>query len=186
MTNNQMPLLTVAKRRRLIARGLVRGLALVGAFTVLYYYVLPLDRLDDTQLWLILTIGVVALAVVTAYQVVAILRAAYPALRAVEALTIIGPLFLYLFAAVYYTMSQAEPGYFSLSRLTRTDTLYFTITTFSTVGFGDIVATSQSGRVLVMVQMVLDLIVLGAVVKILIGAAQSARRGMAPERPNPS
>jgi len=185
MTNDQMPLLTVAKRRRLIAGGLVRGLALVGAFTVLYY-VLPLDRLDDTQLWLILTVGVVALAVVTAYQVVAILRAAYPALRAVEALTIIGPLFLYLFAAVYYTMSQAEPANFSLSGLTRTDTLYFTITTFATVGFGDIVATSQSGRVLVMVQMVLDLIVLGAVVKILIGAAQSARRGMASERPNPS
>jgi hypothetical protein len=185
MTTDQMPQWTVAKRRRLIAGRLVRGLALVGAFTALYF-ALPLDRLDDTPLWLILTIGVVTLAVVTAYQVVAILRATYPALRAVEALTIIGPLFLYLFAAVYYTMSRADPATFNLSGLTRTDTLYFTITTFATVGYGDIVATSQSARVLVMVQMILDLIVLGAVVRIFVGAVQSARRDTAPERPNPS
>ena len=50
------------------------------------------------------------------------------------------------------------------------------MTTFATVGFGDITATSQFARVLVTVQMILDLIVLGAVIRVFIGAVQFARQ----------
>ena len=46
-------------------------------------------------------------------------------------------------------MAQADPANFSTHTLTRTDALYFTITIFATVGFGDISATSQSARLLV-------------------------------------
>jgi voltage-gated potassium channel len=74
-------------------------------------------------------------------------------------------------------MSQTSPDTFNSSQLTRTDTVYFAVTTFASVGYGDIVATSQIGRVLVTVQMLLNLIVLGAVVRILISAVQLARHG---------
>ena len=47
------------------------------------------------------------------------------------------PLFLVLFAAAYYMMSQSDASNFT-SPLTRSDALYFTVTIFSTVGFGDI------------------------------------------------
>jgi hypothetical protein len=49
------------------------------------------------------------------------------------------------------------------------------VTTFSTVGFGDITATSETARVVVTVQMVLDLLVLGLGIRVFIGAVKRAR-----------
>ena len=43
---------------------------------------------------------------------------------------------------------------------------------FSTVGFGDITPRTDSGRILVSLQMLLDLVIIGAVVRILINAAK--------------
>jgi hypothetical protein len=90
---------------------------------------------------------------VTAWQLHAIIRARYPALRAVEAPAATVPLFLLLFASAYFTMARISPANFSAHSLTRTDALYFTVTTFSTVGFGDIAPVSQSARLVVMAQM---------------------------------
>jgi voltage-gated potassium channel len=56
-----------------------------------------------------------------------------------------------------------------------TDALYFTLTVFSTLGFGDITATSQSATVIVMVQMVLDLVILGLGVQVYRGAVSMGR-----------
>lgn len=175
---------TPGMRRRRILLGLLRGLAVAIVLTVLYY-ILPLDRLADTPLWAVVVTGMVALSAVTFYQVRAVLVAAEPGVRAVQALAVIGPIFLLLFAATYFVMAQANPDNFNVSALTRTDTLYFTVTTFASVGFGDIVATTESARILVMVQMLLNLIVLGAVVRILISAVQRARQS-ATGYPNPS
>ncbi len=88
------------------------------------------------------------------------------------------PLFLVLFAWIYLTMSQSDPGYFSV-RLNRTESLYFTVTIFSTVGFGDIVPKVDVARIVTMVQMIADLAVLAVVVRLLFGAAsrgESRRR----------
>ena len=43
---------------------------------------------------------------------------------------------------------------------------------FATVGFGDIVAQTQAAMLLVSVQMLLDLVVLGVVVRLLLMAGQ--------------
>ncbi len=50
------------------------------------------------------------------------------------------------------------------------------MTTFATVGFGDITPVSQFTRLLVTAQMILDLIILGAVIRLFLGAVQLARR----------
>jgi voltage-gated potassium channel len=117
----------------------------------------------------------VLLTAVSVYELRAILRAANPGVRAVEALAITAPLFLLLFASIYYLMAQSAASNFAEHPLTRTDTLYFALTVFTTVGFGDITATSQSARLLVSSQMVLDLIVLGLVVRAFIGAVRISR-----------
>jgi voltage-gated potassium channel len=184
MNNEAIPSLTSPQRRRHVTLGLLRGLAVTIALT-LVYYVLPLDRLADTPLWTVVVTVLVVLAAVTFYQVRAVLLAAEPGIRAVQALAVIGPIFLLLFAATYFVMSEANPDTFNVSELTRTDTLYFTVSTFASVGFGDIVATTESSRAIVTVQMILNLIVLGAVVRILISAVQRARRSTT-GKPRPS
>ena len=158
------PLPPPAARRRLMVRAVVRGLSIVGVLTVAYFS-LPLKRLATVPFTVIVVGGVVILTAVTLYQVRSIIRARNPVVKAIEALTLTGPLFLLLFASTYFLMSQADAANFNQPGLTRTDALYFTVTIFATVGFGDIVATSQSARVLVMVQMILDLIIIGAVVR---------------------
>ena len=79
-----------------------------------------------------------------------------------------------LFASAYYVMARGTPGSFS-QQLTRTDALYFTVTTFTTVGFGDITAVSQTARLVVTVQMILDLLALGLGIRVFIGAVKRAR-----------
>jgi hypothetical protein len=143
---------------------------------VVLYYVVPLYRLADVPFWLSMTTGLLVLTVVTAYQVRAIMRSRRPAVRGIEAVAVTVPLFILLFAATYFLLSQTDPTNFDEAPLTRTDTLYFTVTTFATVGFGDITPTSQFARALVTVQMVLDLVVLGAVIRVFVSAVQLARQ----------
>lgn len=165
---------TPAQRRRVVMFGVARSLCLSTVLTVAYFS-LPLDHLARLPFAVIIVCGVVILTAVTFHQVRSIFRTAHPAAKAIEALTLTVPLFLLLFASTYYLMSQADPGSFSLPDLTRGDSLYFTVTVFATVGFGDIVATSHTARSLVTVQMVLDLILLGAVIRAFVEAVRMAR-----------
>jgi voltage-gated potassium channel len=167
-----------ARRRRLIGLGLLRSVATTVVLVGLYY-LLPLDHLDSV-LWTLVT-GLLLLLAVTVWQLRATLRARYPAVRAVEALATTVPLFLILFASAYFTMAGASPANFSSHSLTRTDALYFTVTVFATVGFGDITAVSQSARLVVTAQMLLDLLALGLVVRAFVGTVQLARRQAHPE-----
>lgn len=165
-------------RRRGVTLGLLRALASTSGVLVVYYLA-PLGREPGTWLWVVMVGGIAALAALTVHQVRAILRAAHPGVRAVEALATTVPMFLLLFAAAYFLMSHADNGNFNAATLSRTDALYFTVTVFATVGFGDIVPTSQVARLVVTAQMVLNLVVLGLVVRVIVGAAQQARRGHA-------
>jgi hypothetical protein len=159
----------------MVALGLLRAFGVTTGLIALYYLA-PLDRMANLPLWGSLTAGVLLLIALTAHQMRAILRAAQPGIRAVEALAITAPLFLLLFAAAYFLLAQNASDNFSVQALTRTDALYFTVTVFATVGFGDITATSESARILVTVQMILNLIILGLVVRLFLGAVQHARK----------
>src|SRR4029453_9936498 len=92
--------------------------------------------------------------------------------------------FLFL-ARVYVKNEKNQPNSFS-ETLSRTDALYFTVTVFSTVGFGDIVPKSELARIVTMSQMLTGLIVLGLGAKVVFGAVQTAvarREGAAAVRP---
>jgi len=84
-------------------------------------------------------------------------------------------LFLLLFASAYFVMEKGSPASFT-HPLTRTDALYFVVTTFSTVGYGDITPVSQTARIVVTVQMLLDLLALGLGIRAFVGAVQLARQ----------
>jgi voltage-gated potassium channel len=160
-------------RRGRVVLGLFRALA-TAVVLVALYYLLPLDHVRDVPVTL--AVGLVILLAVSAWQLRAIVRARYPAVRAVVALAVTVPLFVLLFASVYFVMARASPANFGARQLTRTDALYFTVTVFSTVGFGDITPVSQGARLVVTAQMLLDLLVLGLGIRVFVGAVQLGRQ----------
>ena len=158
--------------RRLVVRALLRA-ALTSTVLVVLYYTLPLTGRLDASTTALLVGGLVLFVGVITWQVRAILGSDYPALRAIEALAAAIPLFLLLFAATYLKLADARPEAFS-EPLTRTDALYFTVTVFSTVGFGDIAPVTEAARVTVMIQMLGDLLVLGLVLRGMVGAVRTS------------
>jgi len=142
--------------------------AIVSATVLLVlYYLLPIEQRAHQSVALRLAGGLALFAVVLFLEIKAISNSQHPKLRAVSAMAIIIPLFIVVFAWLYLTMTNSDPTAFG-SRLTRTNALYFTVTVFSTVGFGDITPKSEVARLLVTVQMVADLIVVGVVVRLIV------------------
>jgi voltage-gated potassium channel len=153
------------------------GLRAAGTTVALVaiYYVLPLDH---TSTWIAATtlvLGLVALTALLIVQVQSIIRSQFPRLRAVEALATSFPLFLVLYSSTYLVMASVSVNNFG-EKLTHTDALYFTVTVFTTTGFGDIAAKSQGTRLLVTGQMFVDLIILGIGAKIILGAVTRGRQ----------
>ena len=159
---------------RLIVRGLLRAVGSTIALVVIYY-LLPLNRSSAGAAVTMLVIGLVVFIVVVALQVRSILRSPFPGLRAIEALATSVPLFLLLFAATYVVMATMSASNFS-QPLTHTDALYFTVTVFSTVGFGDITAKTEAARLVVTGQMIADLVIIGLGIRIIVGAVQRGRQ----------
>jgi voltage-gated potassium channel len=170
--------------RRRVALALLRASLSATALVVLYYAV-PVSGAMDASAVALLLGGLLLFAVVISWQIRAILKSSYPALRAVEALASAIPLFLLLFALVYFKMADLQAQAFS-EPLSRTDALYFTITVFSTVGFGDITPVTQPARVVTMVQMLGDLVVVGLVLQVMLGAVKEGRQRRAADSAGPA
>lgn len=152
-------------------------LRIVGSITALVavYYAVPLEHSSTGTTVTILVIGLAVFIALVAFQVRSIIRSPFPGLRAIEALATSVPLFLLLFAASYVAMSAMSGSNFD-GRLTHTDGLYFTVTVFSTVGFGDVTAKTQAARLVVTGQMIADLVILGLAIKIIVGAVKRGRQ----------
>ncbi|MFF5446461.1 potassium channel family protein [Streptomyces sp. NPDC012888] len=166
--------------RRMPSRAAVAStLRSVSTATVLVaaYYLLPFSRHHVNAATLAL--GLTGVAVVFALQIQSITRSAHPRLRAVETLATTVPLFLLLYATTYYLLEESAAGSFT-EPLTRTDALYFTLTVFSTVGFGDIAARTETARIVTMTQMAGNVILVGVATRILFGAVEAAVRRQAP------
>ncbi len=161
--------LTPAQRHRLITKLLTRSI-LVGLLIVVAYYTLPLDRPADAGL-VILIAGLLALAGILSWQIRKIVGSPFPRIRAAETLIVGIPLLLVVFASVYYLIGKAQVDSFS-EAMTKTDAMYFTVTVFTTVGFGDITAKSELTRTLVTLQMLFNLAVFGLVAKMIFGAVE--------------
>jgi voltage-gated potassium channel len=154
---------------------LLTALRAVGTTVLILavYYVVPIDDHPRHSILLRLSIGMALFVAALAYEMRAIVRAKRPLLRAADAMALVVPLFIVVFAFTYLTMSRSSPASFS-EPLDRTPALYFAVTVFATVGFGDIVARTNPARLVVTVQMMLDLIVIAVVARLLLGAARGA------------
>ena len=179
MTDNAHPEPAAGPKARASRRTIVRAVLLAAGSTVglvAIYYLLPMNRSSTGGAVTMLVIGLVVLIGLVALQVRRILRSRFPGLRAVEALATSIPLFLLLFASTYVVLAAISAGNFS-EPLTRTGALYFTVTVFSTVGFGDITAKTEAARLVVTGQMIVDLVAVALVVKVIVGAAKRGLSG---------
>ena len=136
------------------------------------YYLIPFTDRSSAESVVRFALGTVVFVLVFAWQLRRVTRAEFPGLRAIRALGVAIPLFLVVFAVLYLSLSQASTTHFS-EPLDHTGALYMVITVFSTVGFGDITPEGDLARISVSIQMLLDLVVIGAVVRLLTTAAKT-------------
>jgi hypothetical protein len=160
-----------AGRRRAV-RSLLRSLC-VSTGLVVGYFVLPLTNLRGRAA-VTLGVGLAIIVVLLVWEVRQIMWSPVPQLRAIQALGLIASLFFVAFSTTYFLMSSEQSDMFS-EPLSRLDAAYFVVTVFATVGFGDIVARTETARAVVLVQMIADLVILGVVVRLLLRAVQVAR-----------
>jgi voltage-gated potassium channel len=164
--------LTRHQRRVLLARSIARVVA-ITVLLLVAYFAAPIGQDADAAALVLLSIGLVGFIGLTIYQVRRILDSPMPQLRAAETLATVVPLVIVVFALFYVGMSATDPGSFS-EPVTKVNGLYFTVTVLSTVGFGDITAQTDGPRIAVTVQMLVDLLIVGVLVKVIIGASRIA------------
>ncbi len=158
------------RRRQLLTIAGIRSFASV-AVLVAAYFLLPFTRLLNGRLIAEFAAGVVLVILVLISQTVLTLRSSYPLLRSVEAMATTIPIFLVVFSTTHYLINGLDPASYS-EPMTRFDALYFTMTTFATVGFGDITPGSVPARFVTLLQMMGGLILVGVVARVLISAAR--------------
>ncbi len=158
------------ERRRAIARVALRATATVTVLLVAYY-LSPGWGISGAAALLKLVASFVVFVVIVTWITRRVTLDELPEQRAIEALALIVPLFLYLFATVYLSLSHADAAAFS-EPLDHTRALYFTITVLSTVGFGDITPKTGGASIIVSIQMLLDLVILGALLRLVTTAAK--------------
>lgn len=170
-----------AEGRRLLVRSGLRILGLILGLLALYSFVpVPGDSSEAAAL-LGMVGGLVLFVVLVGWQIRQIMSDPRPVLRAIESVAIAIPLLVVVFAFTYLTLSRAEPASFS-EHLDRVDSFYYTVSTLTTVGFGDITAESAGARILVSVQMLFDLVLIAGLVRLVILATRTGLRRQSSER----
>jgi hypothetical protein len=139
---------------------------------------------SDALVGLVLVAGA-ALVLVAVFLVGlrAVPKASRPLLVTISMLLVLIEVFVVLFAYVYLSLETATPGSVP-GVVTHLDAVYFVVTMLATVGFGDITPQSQVARAVATFQMLFNLVLLGAVVRLGVAvgrqAAQSRVRREAP------
>lgn len=151
-----------------------RALA-ICVLVVVLYFIAPLGQ-NDQPLPLGVSAALAALTVCAMSLLVArrIQRQVEdPRLVDLPTLAVLFLLAVVAFAVVYFTLQRSSPG--EVSGLdTRLDSLYFTLTMTTTVGFGDIHPEGQTARGIACMNLVFNAVFLGALIRT--GSAQLTRR----------
>lgn len=129
-------------------------LALASVGVVVLFLTVPLDLQDGTGAWLI----VVAIASALLF-LVALVRMILHGARLFRLLNLLVTVVI-AFSVVFYLVAVHLAGQFD-GISTRVDALYFTLTTMTTTGYGDIHPKGQLARVLVSSALVFDVVFLG-------------------------
>jgi hypothetical protein len=96
-----------------------------------------------------------------------------PLMWSVSLLLVLLTAIILLFSYVYLSLQVQTPG--SVPGIeTHLDAVYFTVTMLATVGFGDITPASQVARSVATFQMLLNLLLIGAIVRVGVSVGKQA------------
>ncbi len=138
---------------------------LVVVATVVYF-VLPVPgRMRESSWVLIFAAGLIVLALLIVLMVRRLLHADIDA-RARSLIVLLACVVLF-FSWANVTLSRI-PGEFA-DLHTKIDSLYFSVSTLATVGFGDVHAAGQLARAAVTLQMLFNLVFLGTAITMVTG-----------------
>jgi voltage-gated potassium channel len=84
--------------------------------------------------------------------------------RSTAALAMLLLLLVTAFSLTFYLLERSHPGQIA-DLHTRTDALYFTLSTMATVGYGDVHAEGQAARALVCAVIVFDVVVVASLLR---------------------
>jgi voltage-gated potassium channel len=140
---------------------------------LIIFYTVPVSAQESTgrvAISVLLTlIGVAALAWAIVEQV---RRQLHNRSEDIHTLLMLLPLVAMVFALGFFVLEEHSPGQLS-GVSTRTDALYFTLSTLTTVGYGDVHAEGQLARGMVILQLVFNAVFVAAAVSTVVGTFRS-------------
>jgi voltage-gated potassium channel len=151
--------------------------ALVVAATVAYYLIPVPARMSEPEWAAVFGCGAAALAALIGFAIRRVLRTASEQSR-VRRLVLLLVLTVLFFSWADRSVVQI-PGQF-VDLHTKTDALYFNVSTIATVGFGDVHPVGQLARAAVTLQIVFNLVILGTTVSVITGFMRVRARGRMP------
>jgi voltage-gated potassium channel len=160
--------------RRPARRAVVTSVLIVAA-----YYLAPIEPGVSKAQIAVRAAATVAVGLLVTWQIV---RQISHQINEPDSASLVGLLLAIVGGATFFALVDfitARSGHGQFTGIeTKTDALYFALTTLTTVGYGDIHATGQAGRVVVMVQLVFNVAIIATSASLLtrqLGARVRAR-----------
>jgi hypothetical protein len=133
---------------------------------VVAYYVVPLSFDSSAGVLVPSVLGTIAALAVVAWSMIKELGHLIQGeeSRSTAALAMLLLMLVIAFSLTFYLLERSNPGQVA-DLETRTDALYFTLSTMATVGYGDVHAEGQAARVLVCLVIVFDVVVVASLLR---------------------
>jgi voltage-gated potassium channel len=146
-------------------RRLVGTVVVIAAATAVYFAVPVPGQMHEDYWAIMFSAGVIVLALLIVLSIRRLLQAG-------EQARIRGLVSLLTVTVLFFSWADesvaALPGQFA-ELTNKTDALYFNVSTLATVGFGDVHPVGQLARAAVTLQIVFNLVFLGAAVSVITG-----------------
>jgi voltage-gated potassium channel len=157
------------------------GHALILSMILVVYFAAPVRLALDESTAVRLSTVLVALGLLAAFVVWVLRRQVDDESRRIDGLITVILVVVVAFSLAFYIMEKTSPGEVAGLK-TRLDSLYFTVSTLLTIGYGDVHAQGQAARALVLVQVVFDVVFVATAAGLLSSRVRTRARQRSDQR----